>query len=156
MRILPRLFLLICQARPHGRVGCSTAGEGTNPQAGDLLVIRVGDHPAEALPVRVGNQEHRVPLLSRLGGKGFATVTGVDDRHAVTNGDDLTEPPGVLGVGLTAAVGEPQQVQHYDRSVWAFGDEPLQIRFVRVDRHFTPPITVLAHTPNVQRSGIWP
>ena len=125
-------------ARPHSPVapqreslrGGGLQGgfdQGLGAQVGAALVLRVADHVGERAAARVGDQQHRVPVLAGFGHQGRCPVAEVEHARP----DPLGAGPEVGQVGVVpfrAVGGEAQQVEHDDGLVRVRGEERLQRR----------------------------
>ena len=110
-------------------------GERLGAQVRDLLVLGVGDHAAERLAGGIADEEDGVPVLALLGDERCAAVPGVEDLAAVAGEEGLGQGLGVLVVGLAAALGEAEQVEHDDRAAGVLLQESLEVGAARVDGH---------------------
>ena len=107
----------------------------------DLLVLGVGDHAAERLAGGIADEQDGVPVLALLGDERRAAVAGVEDLAAVAGEEGLGQGLGVLVVGLAAALGEAEQVEHHDRTAGVLLEVALQVCTAGIDRHV---LTLLA------------
>src|SRR3954451_19150698 len=110
-------------------------GQRTGPAGGDLLVLGIGHHRAERRPGRVADQQHRVPVLTRLRDQRGGAVAGVEHLGAVPGEERRVQRLGVSGVGLPAALGEAQQVEHHDGAAGILLEVALEIGTAGIDRH---------------------
>jgi hypothetical protein len=90
---------------------------------------------AVRLPRGIAHQQHRVPVLARLGDQRRRTVAGVENLGAVPGEERRPQGLGVPGVGLPAAVGEAEQVEHHHGTARVLLEVALEVGTAGIDRH---------------------